>query len=346
MRLVGSGRTMRLVGSEKTMRRVLVGAMCLLPLGAVGCDLGPYPNLLDALDRLESTESDGTAWISVTGRGTGLLMLSEDRYLSSMVQTDTSVVSETGEFEITGDQAILRPSARYTVFAESGPVSQREGAQSEPVEDETREVSFTMTESELTVGGMGTFVPVTHFLSGLDLETEDGRGCLLRFLQVTLKTARARVRNLGSGGTAIYRDNETAFEGFIDGEITIVLADLLNPKTTITYDQQQDMPQLVFNGQTVANSSTSGQGTQTGEISFTFTSTSEGEGPTMAGGGAGGAPAAASFNASGTMTFEAIELSQSDPVGGNYRLTLELPTEASSTFPASFLQTLDLTSCQ
>lgn len=336
------------------MKRVWLAAL-LIPSIVVGCDLGPYPDFLDALDRLESTKSDGTAWISISEQGTSVLVLSADRYLVSTVGVDTAVTSETGEFTLDGDQAVLRPSVRYFKLAETGPVSQRQGAQSEPVEEETRELMVTMTKNELTLEGLGRFVPVGHFLTGLELESEEGRGCLLKFLQVTLKTTQARIRNLGGGSTAIYRDNETSFDGFVDGEVSILLSDLLSPKTSITYHALQDLPELTLDGQTVTSVSTTGTGTQLGAISFSFEADGSGAdgsgtgGSAGSAGGAGGASGVSEFSATGTIRYGAggpIEIDQSDPVGGNYGLELATPVQASSAFPTPFLQLLDLTTCQ
>lgn len=327
------------------MKRAWFAAL-LIPSVVVGCDLGPYPDFLDALDRLESTESDGTTWISISEEGASLLILSADRYLASTVGTDTAVAGETGGFTLEGDKAVLRPSARFFTLAETGPVSQRQGAQSEPVEDETKELTVSMTESELTLEGFGRFVPVAQFLDGLELESEEGRGCLLKFLQVSLKTAQARIRNLGGGSTAIYRDNETNFEGFIDGDVSILLSDLLSPKTTITYDALQDLPELELDGETVTSVSTAGTGTQSGAISFAFDAN---EAAADGAGGAGGASGVSGFSARGTILYGAggpIEINQSDPIGGNYGLELAAPVEASSAFPTTFLQLLDLASCQ
>jgi hypothetical protein len=329
-------------------RLVTAGTACLF-LG-VACNLGPFPDFLERLDPLDPVEGQVKAWILAEEQQTQVLVLSESgRFLHSVIGRDTAVVLETGAFSISGKQLVMQSEVRYEFPQESGAVSNRTGAQSEQINREKRRDALREGE-RLTIEGWGTFVSTADYVSGLDFSTSTGRGCLLKYIQLSIRTAQSRIRNFGGGGTVIYHNNRSSFSGFLSGEQTIVVENLLSPDTTISSRDFQDFPEVRLDGRIVSHVSTAGDGSLEDSISFRILGATSETGP--GGGGAGGAvssdPSARPVLASGRLVYgpdDAIQIGQGDVVGGSYELVLTTPTSSGDIFPWQFLDDLDLRPC-
>jgi hypothetical protein len=339
----------------RTLRRSLVAALLLAPgLFSPGCNLGPFPHFLEPLDPLDPVKGEVQGWILAEEERSQILVLSvSGRFLHSIVNHNTSVRLDTGSYQIEGGALIMRSEYRYEFPKETGPIKDRDGAQSKEVDlEKAREA--VLEDGRLTIKDWGTFIATEDFVRDLDLETRDGRGCLLKYLQLSIRTIQARIRNFGGGGTVIYHNNESSFAGFLQGEQTIVVNNLLSPDTVITYRNFRDFPEVLIDGTFVTHVNTSGDGTLDDSIRFTILGTSPEEEDTSAEarGGAGGMGGQSSLAvpviAEGRLIYgpqDPIEITQADVSGGSYDFELNFPFEQSDNFDWAFLEDLDMRGC-
>lgn len=347
-------------------KRLRAGALLACALSVAlftpaACNLGPFPDFLERLDPLQPVEGEVKGWIVAQDEATQVLILSvSGRFLHSEVARDTSVSLETGSFEIDGNDIVMHSEFRYTFPRESGPVSDREGAQSEEVNIEKRRPAEQNGE-RLTIEGLGTFVSTSDYVLGLDLQTQEGRGCLLKYIQLSVRTVQARIRSFGGAGTVMYHNNKSSFGGFLEGEQTIVVDNLLSPDTTISYDNFQDFPEVLLDGSFVSHVNTSGDGTLDDFISYTIFDTSLdadiglggqsglGEESGLGGqNGMGGATTRSPVLARGRLIYgpnDPIQIEQAEVVGGSYDFELIEPSASSDNFSWEFLADLDLRNC-
>lgn len=337
------------------MKRRFYFLFALSALGAqslVGCNLGPFPDFLEELDPLDPVNGEVEGWIAADEEKTQVLVLSKSgRFLHSIVARDTSVELKIGSFAIEKSELTMAGELRYIFPTESGPVKDRLGAQSSEI-DARDSYPASEEEGRLLVDGLGDFIRTTDFLGGLNLGTRAGRGCLLRFAQLSVRTAQSRIRNLGGGGTVIYHNNKSTFAGFLSGEISIVMDNLLSPDTTIAYDRFQDFPEVRFDDSFVSHVNTSGDGTLDESIAVTILVEEQENGSEMGLGGGMGAGGASSSEGSllarGRLVYgpeDPITIDQGDVVGGSYEFVLDYPKSTSDKFSWEFLQDLDLSSC-
>lgn len=347
--------------------------LCAGSLIGPGCNLGPFPNFLERLDPLRPVEGEVKGWIFAGDEETQVLVLSRSgRFLHSTIGRDTSVRLETGSFEIDGSEVVMRSEYRYVFPQESGPINGREGAQSEEIDVEKRRPAEQDGE-RLTIAGLGPFVSTSDYVLGLDLETRAGRGCLLKYIQLSIRTIQARIRSFGGGGTVMYHNNKSSFVGFLSGEQTIVVENLLSPDTTIAYHDFQDFPEVLLDGSFVSHVNTSGDGTLDESVNYTIFDTSrevdQGLGGARGLGGAGGVGGARGVGgaaapdgsaesgrsdasrrilASGRLIYgpkDPIRIEQADVAGGSYDFEMDEPTGTSDNFSWEFLADLDLRGC-
>lgn len=320
--------------------------MCrLVPLlggiAALSCNLGPYPDLLEPVDKLPPIEGDANGWILVEGDSTQVLVLGEDgSYLWSTVGRDTSVRSEQGTFVEDAGSITFTSSIVYDFPMESGPVEDREGARDEDVELE-HIYEFDAADDGLSVAldGVGTFISFTHAVRSLDMGSDFDRTCLIRTVQLSVRTVQSRVRGFGGAGLLIYRDNETDYAGLLSGRMLILLEGLTNPLTTITYDTFGDFPELVLFDTFTTLVDSSGTGEMAGEMRFAF--------------GRDAAEAEDSIDGLdldfvGTVGYgpdDAVRITEGDVTGGAYRLRLEHPITIDESYPYPVLRDLDLRGC-
>lgn len=308
-----------------------------------GCDVGPFPDFLEQLDVVSAVEGEATGWIRADDKETHVLVLSEEgKFMHSIVRRDTSVDVEFGNFAIDGDTVAVERTSRAEFPKESGSVVNRDGAgPAEPRDDEV--MPFALVNGVLTWGEFGDFTPTSELVSDWDLNQALDRGCLLKFVQLSLRTAQARIQKLGGGGTVIYRDNESSFVGFIDGEQSIVVENLTSPDTTMTYASFVDFPEVEIEGAFVSHVNLSGDGSLDDSLSFRiFGGTEPGED------GAGGAGAGRKVLAEAELFYgraEPIQIRQADVAGGSYDFELREPYTHEDNFGWEFLEDLDLRSC-
>lgn len=171
----------------------------------------------------------------------------------------------------------------------------------------------------------------------------------------------------------MYRNNKSSFVGFLSGEQTIVVENLLSPDTTIAYHNFQDFPEVLIHGSFVSHVNTSGDGTLDESVNYAIFDTSiasdevlggasglggsvapeESEEPGGAVGlggaiGSGGASAGEEVLARGRLIYgpkDPIRIEQADVVGGSYDFEVDEPTGTSDNFSWEFLADLDLRGC-
>ncbi len=321
------------------MKRPL--ALLLGSLAALSCNLGPYPDLLEPVDKLPPIEGSANGWILVESDATQVLVLGEDgSYLWSTVRRDTSVRAEQGAFVEDAGRITFTSSVVYDFPMESGPVEDREGARDEEVEAE-HTYEFDATDDGLSVAldGVGTFISLTDAVRTLDMESEFDRACLMRTVQLSVRTVQARIRGFGGAGLLIYRDNETDYSGLLSGRLLILLEGLTNPLTTISYETFGDFPELVLFDTFTTLVDSSGTGEMAGEMRFAF-----GHDATEAGDSSEGLD----LDFAGAIGYgpeDAIQITAGDVTGGSYRLRLEHPITIDESYPYPVLQDLDLRGC-
>lgn len=317
--------------------------LALLGLGFLGlsCNLGPYPDLLEPVDKLPPIEGDANGWLLVEDDQTQVLVLGEDgSYLWSTVGHDTSVRSEQGTFVEEAGTITFTSTIVYDFPVEGGPVQDREGAQDEEVEL-VHSHAFDSSEDGLSVAldEVGTFVSLTSAMRSLDMESESDRICLMRTVQLSVRTVQSRIRGFGGAGLLIYRDNETDYAGLLSGRLLILLEGLTNPLTTITYETFADFPELVLFDSFSTLVDSSGTGEMSGEMRFAF-------GPDAAKAADGTDGLDLDFvGAIGYGPSNAVQITEGDVTGGSYQLRLEHPISVDESYPYPVLQELDLRGC-
>jgi hypothetical protein len=320
--------------------------------GPNACDTGGFPAFLEPLDPLDPVEGAAKSWLLSSDKDTEILVLSESGdFLRSWVRRDTSVVLEIGTFEISGIQMQLRSKYRYEFPIETGPVNSRQGAQMEEVST-FRNHRVELVDGHLELEGVGSYLATTDFLGALDLSQESDRGCLLRFVQMSIRTVQARIRNFGGSGTAIYHRNQVEYAGFLEGELSIVLeGSLLSPDTRIRYASFRDFPELRLEGTFITHvHNTSGDATMDEAIDFQVIRPSSEEETEMdsSGLGGGGGAFAEEILVEGSLDYGSsppIEIEGGDVVGGSYTFSLLDPEEEVDERAWTFLSDLDFRHC-
>ncbi len=318
-----------------------------LPLGFFGCNLGPFPSFLEELDPLDPVDGEAKGWMLSESSQTRVLVLSDSgQFLHAEVGYNTSVRLEFGEFSIEGKTLILHSTLRYNFPKETGSVGSRIGAQSEEV-DTTRAYPADLVDGRFVVDGLGTFDATSDWTKSLDLEKPEARGCLLRFVQVTIRIVQARIRNFGAGGTIIYQNNLSTFAGFLKGEQSIVLEGLLSPETIISYDHLMDLPEVEIDGTFSTFVNTSGSGHLDDFIDFSIFLPGDAQTSGTAGAGPQGETLPQLFS-EGSLHYgpeDPLEVTSGDVSGGSYRLEMRRPVEVSEIYSWEFLEDLDLRGC-
>jgi len=320
-----------------------VVALAGFALAFSGCDVGPFPDFLEQLDVINPVEGEADGWIYANDEETHILVLSEHgQFMHSIVNRDTSVDVEFGTFVAGSAEVRLEREARFEFPKETGDVTSRDGAREiDPRADET--MAMTIVDDVLTWGEFGTFSPTQDFVAGLVLEDSEDRGCLLKYIQLSLRTAQARIKKLGGGGTVIYRNNESSFVGFLGGEQSIVVENLTSPDTTMSYEGFLDFPEVEIEGAFVSHVDLSGDGTLDDSLSFRIFL---GEGATES--GLGGASSGRHVVAEAELFYgrdAPIRIGQADVVGGSYDFELKTPLTSEDNFGWEFLDDLDMRSC-
>jgi hypothetical protein len=341
----------RVVSIGKILRRALVLS---LTLGLGACDQGVFPGFLEPLDVVDPVTGDVAGWIEANEDSTQVVVLSDDgQYLRSIIYRDTSADVEVGKFSIDGDQLHWDGQARFSLPKETGSVNGRDGSHPiDPRPPGTTQVS--LPEGRLLIEDWGEFSSTSSFVDHLDLTQSDGRGCLLRFVQLSIRTIQARIRNFGGAGTVIYHNNESSFAGFVQGEQRIVVKNLLSPDTTITYDDLVDFPEVLLEGAFVTHVNTSGDGWLEQGVNFTIRSSTgspsvgEDDSSIEQGGASGQGSEGPSIVAEGRLIYgpdDPISIEQGDVVGGSYQLHFSQPLVQSEEYPWQFLEDLDMRAC-
>ncbi len=327
----------------------LLLSLAMLGFTTTSCDQGKFPGFLEPLDVVDPANGDVAGWIEARDDSTQIVVLSsEGQYLRSIVYRDTSVDVEVGDFGVRGGQMHFQGSARFSFPRESGSVNGRQGAH--PVEPRPAGVSsMRLNGDELSIEGWGEFTSTLGFVRSLDLGQADDRGCLLRFVQLSIRTIQARIRNFGAGGTVIYHNNESSFAGFVQGQQSIIVENLLSPDTTITYDEFIDFPEVLLEGSFVTHVNTSGDGWLDNGIDFTIRGSTLASPESGSEASAAGAPGLApSTIAQGRLIYgpeDPISLEQGDVVGGSYELQINTPEPISEKYSWKFLADLDMRAC-
>ena len=208
---------------------------------------------------------------------------------------------------------------------------------------------MVLSDDQLSIEGWGEFTSTLSFVRSLDLGQPDDRGCLLRFVQLSIRTIQARIRNFGGGGTVIYHNNESSFAGFVQGQQRIIVENLLSPDTTITYDEFIDFPEVLLEGPFVTHVNTSGDGWLDDGIDFTIRGSPLDSPEGKSGSSAAGAPGLGPpVIAEGRLIYgpeDPISLEQGDVVGGSYELQFNTPEQISEKYSWKFLADLDMRAC-
>lgn len=335
---------MRLRGS----RLLAIGLALALSLLPLACNQGPFPPFLEPLDVIDPVEGEAKGWIAADDEGSQVVVLSDGgQYLRSYIHRDTSVDVEVGEFTL--DQGLFEweGTARFSFPIESGPVNSRRGAQ--PIEPRPSGAApLTLLDGRLSIESWGEFSATSEMVESFDLSTAQDRGCLMRYAQLSIRTIQARTRNLGGGGTVIYHNNESEFEGFLHGSQSIVVANLLSPDTTIVFKNFSDFPEVVLSGPFVTHVDTSGDGWLDDSTNFSIRRSLSSEGAGLGGQASSLADSPTEELAHGRIVYgpdDPIRIEQADVAGGSYGFELTVPFSISEEYSWEFLADLDMRAC-
>ena len=330
-----------------------VGMLALMPF-ATSCNLGPFPSFLESLDPLDPVEGHAKGWLLAQDDQTQILVLSEGgQFLRSIVNRNTYLVVETGEFRVAGNSIVFHYLREYDFPQETGVVKGREGAQSREI-DREEVLEAELLDDWLSLKGVGNFISTKNYLSALDMEDVHDRGCMLLLVQLAIRTSQARIRNFGGGGTVIYHNNQSTFSGFLEGEKSILVENLLSPDTTITFSSFRDIPEVRLEGTFITHVDTAGDGSLDKSVTFQIGGVGD---ELLSAGGAGGTDSlgvdstgakSLPLTARGKLIYgpqDALRLERASVVGGSYDLELDYPLSSSDNFSWDFLEDLDLRGC-
>ncbi|MCH2109592.1 MAG: hypothetical protein MK135_09695 [Polyangiaceae bacterium] len=338
----------------------LVAGLSLFPSA---CNLGPYPDFLEPLDKLSPLEGQATTWVSVDDDGAYYLVLSDGgNFMLSRVGRNTSVLALVGSYQFVGSSLELMSVDEYSLPKETGGISSRAGAQRRTI-NQTKTYRVELGENRLNIEGLAEFQQLSTMMRRIDVREEEGGECLMRIVQSHIRTSQSRIPRFGGSGTAMYINNQVDFAGVIAGSFSIVIKKPTSPETVIDYDDFSDFPGFRFNGPytTFVNLVGTGylEGASEVEIQFDpevdwdelLNADSMGGSPdnlsSDSGNGMGGAPPE-NDGYKLTMSYgppNNLEIEKADVAGGDYRITVTQPIEYSFILDWPVLEDLDLRVC-
>lgn len=170
---------------------------------------------------------------------------------------------------------------------------------------------------QITRDGSGillTLDDATHHMTSLgevveavDVTTQAGAEDVFRLFNLPLLTSQARLLGFGSAGMTQYVGLTAEFGGTVRSRFTVSVASLLNPDTTISYFQFEDLTGVVIDGIQLTDVDTSGNGSMSGILSFVMR-------------GTGGATDAV---IRGGLDYDGLQIGDGFAAGGGYTLTID-----------------------
>ncbi len=141
----------------------------------------------------------------------------------------------------------------------------------------------------------------------VDVTTQAGAHQVFRLFNLPLFTSQARLLGFGSAGMTQYVDVEAEFGGTVRNRFTVIVAALLDPDTTISYFQFEDLTGIVIDGHQFTDVDTSGDGSMSDVLSFVMR-------------GTGGAT---DVVIRGALDYQGLQIRDGLAAGGGYTLTID-----------------------
>lgn len=301
------------------MRKPFILALLLACLAATGCDKSGIHALGRTRDTLGPCQGPTETWLRATPEGTEIFLIGEATvatdgtpvpgcFARALVENNSSTNLEYGSYTGTATEGTFSYAAEYDFrYQPERGILSRDGA--ERIEHDppiTVPIELEVDGDELVLTYQTEerrLVNILDVIDALDVDTMEGALDVMRMYNLPLFTSQVRMLGFGSSGMTQYLDNEQAFAGTIANTFSVVVREVLNPKTYITYNAFEDLTGIVHEGQQRTYVNLSGDGTMEGTVDFTM----EGRTRTIR----------------GTIDYMNLTIDNGVAGGGTYGLTIE-----------------------
>jgi len=267
------------------MRRTILAALPLLAAlpALAGCLTAPYPNFAEQLD--VANQVSGDSWVASAdgpeGEEVKVLVVGDDgqggdpRFsFTSILPRSVRKLQGTWLWNEATSRLVLTADYEYVFPDESGkPVTQRTGAQRRAVTIE-ESLAASVSDGRLVLAGgsgalAGTYTLFREALGALGAAPEVSPGCAFRVFNLTILSSQVRIPSFGGTGILQYT-TPANFQGERTGAVTIGVANVFNPLTTIDYVEYSDFSGAAVAGLQSTQVNTAGNGYMFGTLEFAF----------------------------------------------------------------------------
>ena len=205
----------------------------------------------------------------------------------------------------------------------SGPNSDSDGSLAS---EDSLSSEFQLAEKDgvITVTGdsivAGEYISSAQFFDTVLQSREEQAQCFYEAADIAISTSQMRIPGFGGKGMTQYLGNSYPYSGRVAGVLNVRLDNLLSPKSTFSFVDQQEFPELTLGGTQTSQTGISGSGWQFGAFTATFEWNLT------------GADAAASKTLAGTISFgtgeeEGIRIESGQRTAGDIRITFDGASE-------------------
>jgi hypothetical protein len=287
------------VESRTMAAKILFTMITILLLLISSCDMGSYNPIARALDPFEAMGENSKAWMDVTGSlgdsSASLIILQEGAPVNrdqggyvyieivdkEVPSAKTDIVLTRGLYEVNnsgGNTLILRPSAEYRgSYVQTSSPSNNPAPLDREGEVATVSYAYNAGNRELNLGSPGSiYSPLQGsggVLDSLYGKTNDVRAAQLMLVyQIGLYASQVIVPGFGGPGMMTFYNNQTPFNGLVQGNDLILMSSLL-PTARVDFDYQamENIPGLSMSGLQRTDSNAKGNGSISETVTTTLT---------------------------------------------------------------------------
>ena len=233
-----------------------------------GCDLGPYPDLSEPVDRFDGLGSDTTTsylladeFVSIalvlSGEGSGEYTWTE--FLSD----SGGATIEAGSYDEEAGQLTLNATLLFTGETFQNAFGERPGSIRRDVE-QTRSFAVTRDDETLSLDD-GNLFEFQRLDSVMERVEQVSSASILALYRMAEVSSHARIVGFGTAAMLEYT-TPTRFNSTVSGNFEVELRGLLEPTTTIDYRRTQEFTGLVIHGTKRTTTNSSGDGFSHGTV--------------------------------------------------------------------------------
>ncbi|MEO0813917.1 MAG: hypothetical protein AAFY60_13705 [Myxococcota bacterium] len=239
-----------------------------LVLSCWGCDLGPYPDLDEPVDRFDGLGSDATtSYLLADDAGAIALVLSgagSGEYTWTEFASDSGGATiEAGSYVEEVGQLMLNATLLFTGETFQNPFGERPGSFRNDLE-QTRSFALTRDEQMLTLDD-GRVFEFERLDSVMERVGQVSTASILALYRMAEVSSHARIVGFGTAAMLEYT-TPTRFNSTVSGDFEVELRGLLEPTTTIDYRRTQEFTGLVIHGPQRTTTNSSGDGFSHGTV--------------------------------------------------------------------------------